>query len=301
LGGYIQTDEGVSTMSRSLTAFALVVLAVLATGCVSESQYRQLEQAYRNTLEQVAERDARIAELETQIEALRSGPLRDRDTIAALTDENNKLRERLDELQRELERLGQAPSVVILNPETDRALKEFAARHPDLIEYDPARGMVKFRSDLTFALGSADLTSNARSTLSQFAAILNDPATSQYEVRIIGHTDSVPISRGATAAKHPTNWHLSAHRAISVRDALQTAGVSPVRTMIGGYGMFRPVVQNSRGGAEPNRRVEIYLVGMTPVNEAYLDGAGSPRPTPRTPAPAPAAPEAGVDDRIPQK
>lgn len=294
-------------MSRSLTASALLVLASLATGCVSESQYRELEQAYRNTLEQVAERDARIAELETQMEALRSGPLRDADTVAGLTDENNKLRERLDELQKELERLGQAPNVVILNPETDRALKDFAARHPDLIEYDPTRGMVKFRSDLTFALGSADLTANASGTLRQFASILNDPATSQYEVRIVGHTDSVPISR--VKAKHPTNWHLSAHRAISVRDALQNSGVSPVRTMIGGYGMYRPVTQNTRGGAEPNRRVEIFLVGMTPVIESYLEGTGSaPVPAPRVATPAreeseeaPARGEGDADDRVPLK
>lgn len=292
-------------MSRSLTAAALLVLASIGTGCVSESQYRELEQAYRNTLEQVAERDARIAELETQIEALRSGPLRDQDTIAALTDENNKLRERLDELQRELERLGSAPNVVILNPEADRALKDFAAKYPDLVTYDPTRGMIKFRSDLTFALGSADLTNNARNTLGQFAQILNDPSTSGYEIRIIGHTDSVPISR--TKAKHPTNWHLSAHRAISVRDALDGSGVSPLRLMVGGYGMYRPVVENTRGGAEPNRRVEIYLVGMTPANESYLDGSGNgsaPRSAApvRSTEPAPAAEEATeADDRIPLK
>ena len=296
-------------MSRSLTALGLLFLAVMAgTGCVAENKYRELESAWRNAQEAIAERDARIAELESQLNLLRQGPERDKATILALTQENEELRRRLDELQRQLQELaGRGTDIVVLNPETDRALKEFAARHPDLVEYDPTRGMLKLRSDVTFALGSADLTGNARTTLAQLAGILNDPATRQYEIRVIGHTDSVRIARPDTRAKHPTNWHLSAHRAISVRDALEGSGVSPVRTMIGGYGMYRPVAPNTRGGAEPNRRVEIYLVGMTPVNESYLDSGGAAttaapvRSAPlRTGEEQPTAPR-DADDRIPLK
>jgi chemotaxis protein MotB len=300
-------------MSRSLTAMGLLFLAMAAgTGCVAENKYRDLEQAWRNSQEQLAERDARLAELESQLALLRQGPERDKATILALTQENEELRRRLDELQRQYQELaGRSADIIVLDPQTDRALRDFAAQHPDLVEYDPVRGMLKLRSDVTFALGSADLTSNARSTLGQLAGILNSPATQQYEIRIIGHTDSVRIARPDTRAKHPTNWHLSAHRAISVRDALDTSGVSPVRMMIGGYSMYRPVAPNTRGGAEPNRRVEIYLVGMTPVNEQFLGEAAGAVPAPRTAAPpaaprpasgeAPAPRGAGADDRIPLK
>ncbi len=298
-------------MKKSLTTFGLIaVAAALSTGCVAEGKYRELEQAYRNTLEQVAERDARISELQQEIELLRAGPRGDKDTISALTDENEKLRTRLEQLQKELQELANRPTdFIVLDKETDQALKAFAAQHPDLVQYDAQKGMVKFRSDLTFALGSADLTANARNTLNQFAGILNNPATQQYEVRIVGHTDTVPISREATRRQHPTNWHLSAHRSISVRDALESAGVSPVRTGIAGYGMYRPVAPNARGGAEPNRRVEIYLVNMAPVDPGYLSGSGSapaPAPPRTTPAPKP-APEkekpapGSAEERIPLK
>lgn len=292
-------------MRKSLTAFGLIVAAALSTGCVAESKYRELEQAYRNALEQVAERDARIAELMTEVEALRSGPRGDQSRINALTEENAQLRTRLDQLQKELADLANRPGdFIVLNPETDAALKAFAAQHPDLVEYDAAKGMVKFRSDLTFALGSAELTANARNTLGQLAGILNDAATHQYEIRVVGHTDTVPINRPATRQQHPTNWHLSVHRAISVRDALETSGVSSLRTAVAGYGPYRPIVPNARTGAEPNRRVEIYLVGMTQVNDSYLTpgtGGAAPSSRPVQPAADGPAPAGGVESRIPLK
>lgn len=293
-------------MRKSLTAFGMIVAAALSTGCVAESKYRELEQAYRNTLEQVAERDARIAELMTEVEALRAGPRGDKSRIDALSEENAQLRTRLDQLQKELAELANRPGdITILNPETDAALKAFAAQHPDLIVYDPTKGMVKFRSDLTFALGSADLTVNARNTLAQLGGILNDRATQQYEIRVVGHTDTVPINRPATRQLHPTNWHLSVHRSISVRDALEASGVSSLRTSVAGYGPYRPIVPNTRTGAEPNRRVEIYLVGMTPVNDSYLGSgagtSGSVAPARTLPAADGPVPAGGVDSRIPLK
>ena len=301
-------------MRKSLsTVGAAVLLSLLSVGCMSESKYRQLENDWRRANEQIAERDARIAELQSEINLLKEGPARDRSLIESLTAENEGLRARLDELQKQYEGLAaRGPETIVLDPATDKALKEFASQNPDLVEYDPLRGMLKFRSDVTFDLGSADLRSTARESLGQLAEILNQPAAKGYELRIVGHTDSVRISKAETLRKHPTNWHLSAHRAISVKDALEGAGVSSVRMMIGGYGMYRPAAPNATGGAEPNRRVEIYLVGMTPVNESFLNedsGSGSGRPSPASspePSPEPSTdepsqPDEDMDSRIPPK
>jgi chemotaxis protein MotB len=87
-----------------------------------------------------------------------------------------------------------------------------------------------------------DLKPDAVSTLSQLATILNQGKATSLEVRVVGHTDSVPVSNPATRAKHPNNVYLSAHRAISVRDALTQAGVEPVRVQVAGDGEFRPSV-----------------------------------------------------------
>ncbi|NCF41171.1 MAG: OmpA family protein, partial [Planctomycetia bacterium] len=68
-------------------------------------------------------------------------------------------------------------------------------------------------------------------------------------------------------AKHPTNMHLSTHRAISVRDALVKDGIAANRVQVAGYGEFRPVAENGKRGSATNRRVEIFLTPMPAVVE----------------------------------
>ncbi|MCA9300137.1 MAG: OmpA family protein, partial [Phycisphaerales bacterium] len=60
--------------------------------------------------------------------------------------------------------------------------------------------------------------------------------------------------------RHPTNMHLSCHRAISVRRELIGMGVSSQKILAAGWGEMRPLVPNASNGNTPqNRRVEIYL------------------------------------------
>jgi chemotaxis protein MotB len=148
---------------------------------------------------------------------------------------------------------------VKLPPELDRALQQFAAKYPQTVEYDAQRGLVRWKSDLTFALGSDMVRDDAKAALSEFARIVNSPAAGGFEVVIAGHTDNVPIR--ASAAKFPTNWHLSCFRAIAVMFALRDYGVDSERMGCMGYGEYRPREPNPpRGGNERNRRVEIFLV-----------------------------------------
>lgn len=169
-----------------------------------------------------------------------------------------------------------------LDPQTDSALRQLAAAHSDLLEYIPERGLLRFRSDFTFASGSDVVNENARGTLRQLASILNG-AAANYDIRIIGHTDSQQISAN-TARRHPTNVHLSAHRAISVREVLVQSAVRPERIEVAGRGEFDPVVANNPGGNTPqNRRVEIFL--DRPRTRTVPAPAATPA---RAPAPAPA-------------
>jgi len=70
------------------------------------------------------------------------------------------------------------------------------------------------------------------------------------------------IGRPATRQKHPTNWHLSAHRAIAVEKVLAQAGMNEIRLAVMGMGEFRPIEPNkpNQEGNPRNRRVEIYIV-----------------------------------------
>src|SRR6185437_7409218 len=107
--------------------------------------------------------------------------------------------------------------------------------NPDLVAFDENRGVVKFKSDVTFAAGSAVLNPSAASAIDSFATILNSPAAAGYELMVVGHTDNVPVSHAATkAAGHFNNWYLSAHRAIAVSAELQKQSVSAGRLEVAG-------------------------------------------------------------------
>lgn len=253
-----------------VAAFGAGMLA--STGCVSRDEFLKTDFARRKALEraEALERDladerAKSMALEAEREALR----RELDTKTAFAETLRGENERLDAYVRKLQSqiddlakgVGRIEVVEVkLPPELDRALKELAAKFPDQIEYDERQGAVRWKSDLTFAKGSADVQGLVDASLRAFAEIVNSPAASQFDVVVVGHTDNLRIGP-VTARLHPTNWHLSAHRAIGVMAKLRDFGVDQRRVGVMGYGEFRPRVPNPpTGGAEQNRRVEIFLV-----------------------------------------
>lgn len=137
----------------------------------------------------------------------------------------------------------------------DAALTAYVERYPDRVSYDQPRAALSFANDRLFELGSDALQPDAQLALAELAPILAHSAPEQYEILVVGHTDDVPITKPETAALHPTNWHLSVHRAIAVQRVLAAAGLPPSRFGVVGYGPYRPV---STDRAQ-NRRVEIFI------------------------------------------
>lgn len=111
-------------------------------------------------------------------------------------------------------------------------------------------------SDISFAVGRADIQSNFRSILDTFATgLLSNPNSN---VTIIGHTDS----SGSDAVNNP----LSLNRATSVKDYLMTKGLQSSRMVIDGRGAREPIVPNdSAANKAKNRRVEIFVAEPAPV------------------------------------
>jgi outer membrane protein OmpA-like peptidoglycan-associated protein len=111
-------------------------------------------------------------------------------------------------------------------------------------------------SDISFAVGRADIQSNFRSILDTFATSLNNTPNSN--VTIIGHTDST----GSDAVNNP----LSLNRAASVRDYLSARGVSSSRVAIEGRGSREPIAANDTAANKArNRRVEIFVAEPAPA------------------------------------
>lgn len=249
------------TPGRLLLA-ALVGLGPIVGGCTSQGAYDTVFEMNRSLKEQNEQLRRQRDEAVAASDQLRIQLTRSEAALAQLRQQNGELRSQLDSALAELEGFGKRLGdlqLSALDPETDRLLRELADQYPDLITYDPALGMLRFAADVTFDSGSADVKSSARASIDALARVLNSPAASAYDVIIVGHTDSQRISSG-TARRFPTNVHLSAFRAIAVRDELVKTGVAPQKVEVAGWGEFRPLVPNTPSGNTPqNRRVEIFL------------------------------------------
>ena len=79
-------------------------------------------------------------------------------------------------------------------------------------------------------------------------------------IRVEGHTDSVPIG-GALAKKYPTNWELSAARALNVTRFLEKEGIDPALLSAVAFGEHQPIAENETPeGRARNRRIAIILL-----------------------------------------
>ena len=246
----------------------LIVIVMTAGGCgVSQQQYEDLQAQNRIQQDRIGELEAALSQCnqsiqqkQQQIDALQgqsSANVAARDAlVAALEADLEEKKALIAKLQAQLLE-GGAPLPLELNVQ----LQEFA-RTSDMIDFDEATGSLKFKSDLLFNLGSDEVQAAAAESLKALANIMNTSEAKQFDLVIAGHTDDVPIRRAATRQAHPTNWHLSAHRAISVLNHLGQSGIEQERMAVKGHGEYRPVEPNrpNKGGNPANRRVEIFIV-----------------------------------------
>lgn len=176
--------------------------------------------------------------------------------IAALEENLAKKNEMLASMQQKL-LTGTALPI-----ELSAMLEGFAKAHGDIVSFDANTGVVKFNSDLLFEKGSATVASTAIEAVKSLCGILNSAEASKFDIVIAGHTDDMPIRRAGTRAEHPTNWHLSSHRGISVLNVMTANKMNPKRLSVRAFGEYRPIEPNLAGkkGNPKNRRVEIYIV-----------------------------------------
>jgi chemotaxis protein MotB len=118
-----------------------------------------------------------------------------------------------------------------------------------------------FQSEVLFDSGQAILNPQGRAELDQLAAALLElepkiPQEIAWVLRVDGHTDVRPIA----SVQFPSNWALSAARAISVVQYLVGKGVSPQRLVAAGFGEFQPLDTATTDDAyRRNRRIELKL------------------------------------------
>ncbi len=122
------------------------------------------------------------------------------------------------------------------------------------------RGLIiTLLSDNFFEEGSADLNINdTRETLLRLADFFRSDELKGRRFRIEGHTDNTPVVENS---KFPSNWELSAARAINVLHYLADYGVRENDFSVAGYSDTRPKFSNDTAeGRAYNRRVDIIIL-----------------------------------------
>jgi len=246
----------------SLVVFVVVGIA-LVCGCEDELKDCRIRNDFQR--KQIAELESKVRTSELQLEQLRQqlrtaqnvgGAESDalRQTIAALEKDLSDKKELIAAMQEQLLSGGAKLPV-----ELSTMLEDFANKE-EMVTFDPSSGVVKFKSDLLFQSGSDEVQPAAVEAVKLLCGILNSEQGLKFDIIIGGHTDDQPIrySRG----KHPSNWHLSAHRAIAVLNIMAANNLDSKRMSVRGFGEYRPVVPNEAGkkGHKQNRRVEIFIV-----------------------------------------
>lgn len=279
------------SLSRSiLSVSGLALLAGGVVGCVPQEKYQALRIERDALNEQLSQSQARLS----QAEGERSAFQRQADSLAANGTSKDALENarltRIAELERQnadlTARYNEAVSKIAagpsLSPVLTTELTQFADANPELVSFDAASGMMRFKSDVTFNSGDASIQPAAAAVIAKFAEILKSPEASKYDILVAGHADNQPVSAGTVARGHKDNWYMAAHRALSVAEALRKQGVDGRKLAAAGFGDMRPVADNSTAaGKQMNRRVEVVILPK------IISGGTAVAPTP-APAVVPA-------------
>jgi chemotaxis protein MotB len=267
-----------------------VILLVVAVsqGCVSNKKYaelqsnynksldtnRNLKQSWQVTQQELAGSRGQVQSLEDQITAAKSNAIALQDAlskclagsnqgnvnISKLADQINasdKYIQHLVDIKNKSDSLNQILTTNLTRSLTPDEMKDVDVKVLKGVVY------ISLSDNMLYKSGSYQISDKAGATLAKIAKIIND--YSNYDVLIEGNTDNVPISQ----VNIRNNWDLSALRASSVVQALQTNyNVDPKRLTAGGRGEFNPLAANTTDfGKAQNRRTEIII---TPKLDQFM-------------------------------
>ena len=217
---------------------------------IANSELEKEKQLSARAASQVDILNQQIAALRRQLaaieDALAASETKDKDAQARIADLGSRLNVALAQKVQELARyrsdffgrlrqiLGERPGVRIVG---DRFV---------------------FQSEVLFDSGQAAVNPAGHAELDQLAAALIQlereiPPDIPWVMRVDGHTDTKPIH----SALFPSNWELSAARAIAVVEYLAGKGVDPHRLVAAGFGEYSPL-ENASDDSK-NRRIELKL------------------------------------------
>lgn len=179
-----------------------------------------------------------------------------RQQVAELKVENKKLNDDVSELQKAKEE--KVKEVSGTYEQLLANMKNEIAKGQVTISELKGKLTVNMEAAILFDSGRADVKPEGFDILNKMVETLKN--VRDKAIRIEGHTDVVQITGGLTRT-FPTNWELSAARAINVTKFLQQQGIDPLNLSAAAFAEHKPVADNgTKDGRAKNRRIEITLV-----------------------------------------
>ncbi len=237
----------------------VLLLAFILSGCVSSRKYDAALEELSTTRQSLGEANSEIEQAKQKLTLLRR-------QLDAASGELFDLQIKRQDLQQELKESNlQVAMLEDLEAETKRRNEiyaQFVARLQDMIDAGQlsvtiknGRIVIELPDKILFDSGRARLNAAGRQALTEVAGILTQFQDRRFQVE--GHTDDKPIS----SAIYPSNWELSAARALAVVHLLVEAGLSPENISAAGFGEFHPKADNETAeGRQLNRRIEIVML-----------------------------------------
>jgi len=129
---------------------------------------------------------------------------------------------------------------------------------------------------ILFDSGQAEVSAGGAGVLMKIGGVL--AKVDNRQIQVSGHTDDSPITDRELQARFPTNWELSAARAVNVvRFLNEKAKVPGKRLVAAGHGQFHAVATNANHeGRARNRRIEILLAPEVESRPAEVAQAAPP-------------------------
>ncbi len=266
----------------------LAVATLLCGGCVAKSEYLQ-KQAEADTLTRnlaaVTAKNASLTEQIDRLNAERQKLTAERDNLntrlgalaeelAVTTAEARRTIKELNDRNLELEGDKQMleESIALVKKTREEAVRTVNKTYEGLLnemKEEIEQGQIvitELKGKLTvdvvdkilFDSGQAEIKPEGLAVLKRVVDILI--SVTDKIIRVEGHTDNVPI-KGALAIRYPTNWELSAARAITVTRYLEKEGLDPALLSAAAFGEYQPVADNATPeGRAKNRRIAIILL-----------------------------------------
>ncbi|QXP74379.1 OmpA family protein [Tenacibaculum sp. AHE15PA] len=263
----------------------LLIVAIIATSCVSKKKYVELEQRYTNTkgtLQKTAlekeELEAKFAKIEKRVDNYNT-------KINSLKGINSNLKEendvKLDMVEGAVisnsmkvkmrKTLANVDAAELAEAKTLKDSMDLAVSYklkksinvPELqnsddinVNIDKTVVMISISDKMLFRTASYKVNSRAYKTLKKLAEIIKSEPS--MDVMIEGHTDSRKIHNDVIQ----DNWDLSVKRATSIVRILEKKyGVNPNRLIASGRGSSLPLVDNKTSANRArNRRTKIVIL-----------------------------------------